>query len=207
MMPRTSIVPVAGSIPGATYSIVPRCGKPVSSDRPTSTGTLCSSAKRQPALVQIGADLQRLLRADIGDHVDRVELGDFGERGLLAVAADDIARIDQVLAHLAVERRPDLGIAEVQLGQRDLRLRRQHVRLGARSLVVPVIDLDLGGRVLLHQRRVSADLGLGVEQRRLRSCTCACACCSCALYWSCWIVNSRSPFLTSAPSWKWICSR
>ena len=123
--------------------------------------------EREPLLVQIRADLQRLLRAQIGDHVDRVELGDLGERRLLAVAADDVAGIDQVLAHLAVERRPDLGIAQVQLGQRDLRLGRQHVRLGARPLEIPVVDLDLRRRVLLDQRRIAAELGLGIEQRGL----------------------------------------
>ena len=37
-------------------------------------------------------------------------------------AADDIAGIDQGLAHLAVERRPDFGIAEIQLGEHDLGL-------------------------------------------------------------------------------------
>ena len=54
----------------------------------------------EPPLVQICPDLQTLLQAEIGNHVDRVELGDLGQGGLLAVAADDIARVDQVLAHL-----------------------------------------------------------------------------------------------------------
>ena len=73
-------------------------------------------------LAKILADLEHVLLAQIGDDVDRVELGDLGQRGLLAPAADDIAGIDQVLADDAVERRPDLGIAEVQLGERDARL-------------------------------------------------------------------------------------
>ena len=44
-------------------------------------------------LAKIRPDLQDILLAQIGDHIDRVELGDFGERGLLS-AAHDIARID-----------------------------------------------------------------------------------------------------------------
>jgi hypothetical protein len=34
--------------------------------------------QRKPPLIEVGADLQRLLRADIGHHIDRIELGDFG---------------------------------------------------------------------------------------------------------------------------------
>ena len=94
-MPRTSNVPVAGSIAGATYSIVPWWGNPVSSDRPTSTGTLCRSARGQAALSEVGADLQHILLAQVGDDIDRVELGDLGEHGLLAGAADKVAGIDR----------------------------------------------------------------------------------------------------------------
>ena len=123
--------------------------------------------QRQPSLVQVGADLQCLLRADIGHDIDRIELGDVGQGSLLAVAADHVAHVDQVLPHLAVERSPDLGIAEVELSQRDLRLGRNDVRLRARSLENPVIDIDLGGGVPLEQRGVAAHLGLRVEQRSL----------------------------------------
>ena len=119
----------------------------------------------------IGADLQRLLRADVGDHVDRIELGDLGERGLLAAAAHQVVRIDEVLAHLSVERRRHQGVAEVQLGERDLRLGRQNVGFGRLLFEHPVVDVDLGGRVLLEQRGVPADLEMGVvagDDRRLQ---------------------------------------
>ena len=62
---------------------------------------------------------------------------DVGKGRLLAIAADHVAHVDQMLAHLAVERSPHLGVVQVQLRQRDLRLCRQDVRLGARTLVCP----------------------------------------------------------------------
>ncbi len=123
--------------------------------------------ERQAALVDIGADLQRLLRADVGDDIDRVELGDLGERGLLAAAAHQVVRIDEVLAHLSVEGRGHQGVAEVQLGERDLRLGRQNVRLGRLLFEHPVVDVDLRGRVLPEERSVSPDLQVRVVARRL----------------------------------------
>ena len=120
-----------------------------------------------PPLVQICPDLQTLLQADIGDHVDRVQLGNVGQGGFLAVAAHDIARIDQVPTHLTVERRPDFGIAQVQLSQCHLRLSRQDIRLGTVLFEVPVIDINLRRCIPLEQSCVAADLGPGVEQRRL----------------------------------------
>ena len=44
-----------------------------------------------------GGSSAPLVRSD-QHHVDRVELQDFGEHGLLPVTADDIADIDKVLA-------------------------------------------------------------------------------------------------------------
>ena len=86
---------------------------------------------------------------------------------MLAVASDDIAGIDQVLAHLAVERCPDLRIAQVQLGEGDLRLCRKDIGLCALLLEIPMIDIELCCRVFLEQSLVASHLGLGVEQRRL----------------------------------------
>ncbi len=75
----------------------------------------------QPMLAQILPDLQHRLLTQIGDHIDWVELGDFGECRLLSAAADDVAGVDQMLADDAVKRRPDLRIAQVQLVQRHRR--------------------------------------------------------------------------------------
>jgi hypothetical protein len=52
----------------------------------------------EPVRVEVLADFEDGLLGEVGDHIDRVELGDFGQRRLLTVAADDIAGVDQVLA-------------------------------------------------------------------------------------------------------------
>jgi hypothetical protein len=121
----------------------------------------------EPMLRQIGANLQDLLFAQIGNCVNRVELGDFGERTLLT-AADEIAGVDQMPADYAVKRRPDFSIAEIQLSQRDLRLSPEQLRLRRRLLVNPLVDLGLGRRVLFDERRIPWKLGVGVLERGLR---------------------------------------
>ena len=72
-----------------------------------------------------------------------------------------------MLAHLSVERRRHQGVAEVQLGERDLRLGRQNVGFGRFLFEHPVVDVDLGGRVLPEERSVSPDLQVRVVARRL----------------------------------------
>ena len=128
---------------------------------------LVQIGKSEPVLAQILPDLEDFLLAQISDDVNRVQLGDLGERGLLAPAADDIAGVDQVLANNAVKRRPDLGIAEVQLGQGDLCLSPEQLRLGARLFVNVLIDRGLRRRILLYQLAVPDELGLCVNQRCL----------------------------------------
>ncbi len=113
-------------------------------------------------LAEVRADLQHVLLAQIGDDVDRVELGDLGQRGLLAAAPDDIARIDQVLADDAVKRRPDLRVAEVQLGERHTRLGSEQLRFCASALINPFVDLDLGCRILFEECCIANDLSLCV---------------------------------------------
>src|SRR5262249_6780703 len=76
----------------------------------------------KPMLTQVLTNLQHLLFAKIGYYIDRIELSDLGQCRLLTAATDDITWIDQMLADNTVERRPNLGVAEVQLGQRYLRL-------------------------------------------------------------------------------------
>ncbi len=122
----------------------------------------------QPVLTEVLSNLQDLLLAQIGDDVDRVELGDLGQRRLLAAAADDVAGVDQVLADDAVEGCANFGIAEIDLVDRHLGAGAQQRGFGARPLVVPVVDLGLGRRVLLDQGRVARELGLGIDQRGLR---------------------------------------
>ena len=119
-------------------------------------------------LIEVLADFQHLLLAQIGDDIDRVELGDFGQRRLLAVAADDVAGVDQVLADDAVERRPNFGVAEIDLVDRDLGLGAQQTRRSALPLEVPVVDLGLSRRVLFDERGVAGELGFRINERRLR---------------------------------------
>ena len=121
----------------------------------------------QAPLVQVGPDLQRLLRADIGNHVDRIQLDDIDEGGFLAVASDDIAGIDQVLSHLAIEWCPDLRIAQVQLSKGDLGLCRKDICLCALLFEIPMIDIELCRCIFLEQGLVATHLGLRIEQRRL----------------------------------------
>ena len=84
-----------------------------------------------------------------------------------AVAADHVVRVDEVTAHLAVERGCHLSVAEVEPGERDLRLGAEDVRLGRLLLEDPVVDLDLSGGVLLQEGGVAPDLEMGVVARRL----------------------------------------
>ena len=57
--------------------------------------------KAQPLLIEVRPDLQDVLLVQIGDHIDRIELHDLGQSRLLTRRSDDIAGIDQGLAHLA----------------------------------------------------------------------------------------------------------
>jgi hypothetical protein len=118
-------------------------------------------------LTQILPSFQYGLLAQIGNHVDRVELGNLGECALLASAPDDVAGIDQMLPDDAVEGCPDLGIDQVQLGQGDLRLSPEQLRLGARLFVNVFIDRCLRRRILLYQLAVPDELGLCINQRCL----------------------------------------
>jgi hypothetical protein len=123
---------------------------------------LVQFVQREPPLVKVLADLQRLLRADVGDDIDWVELSDLSERRLLGAAPDHVAGVDKMPAHLAVEGRSDLGVAEIELSDRDLARGGLDVRFGGLLLIDPVIDLDLRGRVFLQESRVAADLKAGV---------------------------------------------
>src|SRR4029077_4929233 len=114
-------------------------------------GDLAQIRKSEPMLAQILANLQHLLFAEIRYYVDRIELRDLGQCGLLSSATDEIAGVDQMLADDTVERRPDFGVTKVQLGQCELRLSIEKRCLGARPLKDPMIDLGLGSRVLLDE--------------------------------------------------------
>jgi hypothetical protein len=92
------------------------------------------------------------------DGIDLVQLGQ--NRGL--PGPYEIARIHQPPIDAAAEGGFDRGVAEVELGQLPLGLRRHEVCLCRIPLVPPVVYVHLGGGVLLEQRGVSIQLDLGI---------------------------------------------
>ena len=70
-----------------------------------------------------------------------------------AARADEVARIHLARAQPALERRPDLRVAEIDLRQLELRLRLV-------ALADPVLHGRLGGGVLLHHGLLSVELEL-----------------------------------------------
>src|SRR5215469_7744374 len=120
---------------------------------------LVQIGERQSMLAESLPNFENDLLAQIGQDIDRIELGDVGKRRRLA-AADDIAGIDEMLADDSVERRADLGVAEIDFGDRHLRPSALELRSRALALEIPVIDLGLGGGMLFEESRIAAELGL-----------------------------------------------
>ena len=85
-------------------------------------------------------------------------MNDFRERGLLASAADNIAWIDEVLAHQPVEWRPHFCVAEIEFSNVDLGLGRGKFGFRLFRLEVPIVDHYLRRGAFLLQRRVSVNL-------------------------------------------------
>ena len=122
--------------------------------------------ERQPVLAERLADLENDLLAEIGDDIDRIELGDLGERRRLR-AADDVAGIDKMLADDTVERGADLGIGKIDLGDGDLGAGALELRRRALTLEILVIDLGLRGGMLLEESGIAAEFDLRIVKRRL----------------------------------------
>ena len=122
--------------------------------------------ERHAALVEVGADLLRLRGGDVHLDIDRVELEDLRQHGILRRRPDEVARIDRVAAHLPVEGRAHLGVGQVQLREVHRGLGAQDVRLRRGALVDPVVHLDLRRRIAAYQRGVARDLGRGMRQLR-----------------------------------------
>src|SRR3546814_13764598 len=70
---------------------------------------------------------------DIEVEVDRIERDDPRQDGL--VRRDEIADGDEVAVDAAADRRPDLGVLEVELRVVESRLRALHLGLGSEELV------------------------------------------------------------------------
>ncbi len=114
----------------------------------------------------LGADAQEIALVDREVGVDRVDLVDLGQHGL-AVGADQVAGVDQMPAHAPVERCGDGGVAEIDLGDIDLRLGAEHPGLGLVAVGAPGVDVHRRGGLLLEQARIAVEFGLGVEELRL----------------------------------------
>ncbi len=113
------------------------------------------------------ADTQQIELVDREVDVDRIDLVDLGERRLLAAGAHDVADVDKPSPHATVERRRHLRVADVQIGEVDLRLGVGERRSRRIALKAPIIDVGGSRRLLLEQARVSVEFGLCIEQRRL----------------------------------------
>ena len=161
-MPRSSSVPVVGVREMAAKSSLPWCGKPSSLATPSSS-TWSAGTPVWPGLGALGTDAQQIALVDREVGVDRVDLVDLGELGL-AVGADEVAGVDQMPAHAPVERGADRRVAEIDLGEIDLRLGAEHARLRLVAVGAPAVDVDRGGRLLLEQAGVAVELGLGVQE-------------------------------------------
>ena len=66
--------------------------------------------------------------------------------------------------HAPVEGGADRGVAEIDLGEIDLRLGAEHARLRLVAVGTPAVDVDRRGRLLLEQAGVAVELGLGVQE-------------------------------------------
>ena len=106
---------------------------------------LLRSSRVNAALRHVGAHAQHVLLADVEVHVDRIELHDGGEHGRRRRAADILADRDLARRDDAVERRRDLGVVEVELGQLRVDLRLVRVACGvARGQRLVVVGLGRG---------------------------------------------------------------
>ena len=110
--------------------------------------------------------MQHVVLADVEIHIDRVELHDRGEHGR-RVAADELADRHLPRGDDAVERRRDLGVAEIDLCLLVVDLRLIEGRPARRRVCQRLIVLAWVETLLLEQLCLSLLLGLRLLQRRL----------------------------------------
>ena len=100
-------------------------------------------------------DPGRHLFWNLGDHLQRVDPHDRHHRHLVL---DQLAEVDQALLDVAIERCPDLGVAQLPVGELHARFR----CLNARAQVLRVLQRQVVAGLLRLQRR------RGVVERLLR---------------------------------------
>ena len=127
---------------------------------------LLEIASGQPLARRLGSYPQDVLLIDIEGHVDRIELHDGGKLGRRS-GADQFADRDEMGADDAVERRGDIGIAEIDGGDLGVDLGLLQVGLGIVARRGGLIEGGLRDRLPRNQVRLALVVGLGLFQRRL----------------------------------------
>ena len=85
-------------------------------------------------------------------------------RTVFSPGTHQVAGVFQPSVDPAVERGPDLRIAQIEFGQVPLSLGGKEIGLGRIPLVSPVVHVGLRGCLLLHQIGVAIQLDLGIIQ-------------------------------------------
>ena len=120
---------------------------------------------------------KHVLLADVEVHVDRIELHDGREHGRRRAAADILADRNLPRRHDTVERRRDMGVVVVELGE---------LGVGVGLVVGGLRGIAVGQRLIVRRPGVRGlcatqlglplELGLGLLQRRLAPASAAFAC-------------------------------
>ncbi len=101
--------------------------------------------------------------ADREIDIDGIDLVDLSQDRIFA-RTHQVARVFQPSVDPAVKRSRDLRIAQIELGQVPLGLRRQQVGLGRIPLIPPVVHVRLSGGLLLQQVGVAIQFDFGILQ-------------------------------------------
>src|ERR1051326_6787017 len=108
--------------------------------------------------IRVDAQLHRLaglnprhhLLGDFGGHLQRIDAHQRHHRHRRAAALDELTEIDEALLDLAVERRADIGIAQLAVGKARRGIGRRDVRLK----ILRILQRQLVARLLRLQHRV-----------------------------------------------------
>jgi hypothetical protein len=112
-------------------------------------------------------DPQQVALVDREVDVERIGLVDLREVRRLAGPPDEVAGVDEVSSHAAVERSRHARVAQVQLRDLDLRFGAEERRGRSVAVVLPAIDLGLRRGVLLDEAGVARELRRRVAEGRL----------------------------------------
>ena len=91
-------------------------------------------------------DPRRHFFGNLGDHLQRIDADDGHHRHL---RLHELAEVDEPLLDVAVERRPDLCVAQLPIGE----LHARFGRLDARAQILGVLQREVVARLLRLERR------------------------------------------------------